>query len=423
MKNFLLVFLLTSFSLLYSQNVTTFAGSGVSGQSDGAGTEASFMRLTGVTLDNLGNLYVLDFHKIRKISPEGLVTTFSGKNSAGSQDGLLADATFSAPLALVFDSQWNLFILDSDNSKIRKISASGVVSTFAGSGYSISIDGVGIDASFKGLKGITIDENDNLYVSEYAGKIRKISSSGVVTTIAGKEQAGYRDGTGINALFQYPTGLYYKSGSIYIADTYNSRIRKLDINSGIVSTYSGNGNFGYINGHISIASYNLLSSFSSYENYLFVCEYFGNRVRLINLDTKIVSTYAGSTYGDLNGYGEAAKFSQLRDIVVDPQRKILYVSDVTNNKIKKIDMVSLLKTNTNELNKVVLYPNPVEDILTYKTNKMIRFTEIYSLDGKLVKKFDVQNNQISLGLLTNGTYIIKLIDDSGSILQTKIIKK
>ncbi len=201
--------------------VSIFAGGfgfNFSGSIDGVGTNAGFLLPGGITIDNDDNLYVTDTnnHKIRKITSAGVVTTI-----ADSSDGL------NFPLDIAIDSNNNLYVSESNNHRIQKITSTGVVSVFAGTGSSGATDGVGTSASFYSPYGITIDANDNLYVTEKGNqKIRKITSAGLVTTIAGTGSSGTTDGAGANATFNYPSYLTVdKNGIIYVSN--NHSIRKL----------------------------------------------------------------------------------------------------------------------------------------------------------------------------------------------------
>ena len=215
---------------------TIFAGSGTSGSADGTGTEATFYYPWAIEIDSNDNLFVSDHanHLIRKITPGGVVTTFAGSGSAGSADGTGTAATFNTPTGLSFDSSGNLFVADWLGHNIRKITPSGVVTTFAGSGSMGPADGTGTAASFYRPLGIAIDNGNNLYIGDsYNNKIRKITSAGVVTTLAGSGTAGSADGTGTEASFKTPYGIEMgeNNSTIYVADFGNHSIRKIVFNA------------------------------------------------------------------------------------------------------------------------------------------------------------------------------------------------
>ena len=218
---------------------------GQQGASDGTGAAALFRQPGGVALDGAGNLYVADTGNsiIRKVSSTGVVTTLAGSAlNQGFHDGVGAAAWFNSPAAVALDSAGNLYVADAGNAVIRKIAADGTVSTIAGaSGAPGSADGTGTAARFNQPSGIAVDSAGNLFVADtFNQTIRKVTPAGVVTTIAGLAGiSGSTDGSGTNALFNQPRGLAVDSaGGIYVADTANSAIRKVT-SAGVVTTIAG----------------------------------------------------------------------------------------------------------------------------------------------------------------------------------------
>ncbi len=211
--------------------VTTFAGSGSEGSANSTGTAASFSYPNGLCADAASNIYVADYynHKIRKITPAGVVTTFAGSGSQGSTNATGTAASFDRPSDLCVDVTGNIYVVDYYNHKIRKITPAGVVTTFAGSGSQGSTDATGTAASFSSPTSVCTDTTGNIYVADGVNrKIRKITQAGVVTTIAGSGSQGSTDGIGTVASFFYTPGLCADaSGNIYVADFYNNRIRKI----------------------------------------------------------------------------------------------------------------------------------------------------------------------------------------------------
>ena len=187
-----------------------------------------------MAVDGSGNLYVTDSlsDTIRKISSSGVVTTLAGSaNQIGSADGSGANALFHFPAGVAVDTSGNLYVADTFNNTIRKITPTGVVTTLAGSAEATgSVDGTGMNARFNQPWGVAVDNSGNVYVSDYGNDtIRKITPLGVVTTLAGSAgQQGSADGIGANALFDWPAGVAVDgSGTLYVADSYNSTVRKL----------------------------------------------------------------------------------------------------------------------------------------------------------------------------------------------------
>jgi sugar lactone lactonase YvrE len=211
--------------------VSTLAGTGASGDADGPGTAATFGWAVGVAADSSGNVYVADSdsNKIRKITAGGVVSTLAGSGAGGSADGPGDVATFSEPSGVAVDSSGNVFVADTDSHKIRKITPGGVVTTFAGSGAPGSADGTGAAATFAYPFGVAVDSSKNVYVADSGNnKIRKITPAGVVSTLAGSGAYGSADGTGTAATFYTPTGVAVdSSGHVYVADSGNNKIRKI----------------------------------------------------------------------------------------------------------------------------------------------------------------------------------------------------
>jgi|GEM_PF-1206061 len=230
-------------------NVTTLAGDGSTGSVNGANLSASFKSPWGVTVDAAGNVYVADAvnNQIRKISA-GMVSTLAGSGSAGSTDATGAAASFRLPASVAVDAAGNVFVADMNNHLIRKITSTGIVTTFAGSGSIGSTDATGTAASFNTPNGVAVDALGNIYVADTGNNlIRKITAAGVVTTLAGSS-SGFNDGTGSSAKFNSPTGVATDAlGNVYVADKNNYRIRKVTA-AGVVNTLAGNGSSSLANG-------------------------------------------------------------------------------------------------------------------------------------------------------------------------------
>ena len=207
-------------------------GTTTAGSTDGTGSQAKFHSPSYLTVDPSGNVYVSDTgnNKIRVITPAGVVSTLAGSGSVGSQNGQGSAATFATPMGIAVDNNANVYVADNQNCLIRKISASGSVSTFAGNGTCVSTDGVGTNASLMYPMALTIDPNGNLFVTDTVSpKIRKITPQGVVVTIAGTGVPGYNNGIGTSATFkEFPQGIAVDaSGNVYVSDTGNNSIRKI----------------------------------------------------------------------------------------------------------------------------------------------------------------------------------------------------
>ena len=319
--------------------VSTFAGSGSVGSVDLNGTQASFNLPTVVAIDSQGNVFVVDRsnNKIRKITADGDVTTFAGSGNLGSADGVGTAASFRYPDGAVFDSQDNLFISDQSNHKIRKITADGTVSTFAGTGTIGAVDGLGTVASFYFPAGMAVDADDNLLVADYGNnKIRKIMPSGMVSTFAGTGSAGSSEGTAFTAEFNGATGVCVDSfGTVFIADYNNNKIRKVDT-LGNVTTFAGNGTIGSSDGIGTAASFHFPAIVAvDAANNLFVTDQENHKIRKITTNG-LVSTFAGNgTLGATDGISTSAQFNSPTGVAVY-NSNTFFVADYGNNKIRKI---------------------------------------------------------------------------------------
>ncbi|GAC1313818.1 MAG: hypothetical protein NVSMB24_37610 [Mucilaginibacter sp.] len=211
--------------------VSTFAGNGSAGLANGTGAAALFNTPTGIIADAKGNVYVADNgnNLIRKITAQGVVTTLAGSGVRGAINGTGIAASFNQPQALAVDSAGNLYIADMGNNLVRKITAQGVVTTLAGSGSAGSANGTGTAASFNGPAGIAVDAIGNVYVGDSNNNlVRKITKDGVVTTLAGSGTAGKANGPLSSATFNGPQGIAVDTyGRLYVADTGNSLIRRI----------------------------------------------------------------------------------------------------------------------------------------------------------------------------------------------------
>jgi len=268
-------------------DVTTLAGS-TTGFTDGNNGAAQFNSPRGITTDNQGNVYVVDAnnHSIRKITPTGNVTTFAGTSgTAGNTDGAANIAKFNSPESITIDSQGNLFVADKGNHRIRKITPAGIVSTFAGStsGYA---DGAGTDAKFYNPYGLDIDSSDNIYVADLVNhRIRKITPDAVVTTVAGVgSPTGYLDGEVNIAKFNYPIDLAVDElGNIFVSDLFNHKIRRISP-EGMVSTIAGD-SFGFNDGLGSEAKFKNLAGLETGKNgVLYIADRGNHKIRKLIIE-------------------------------------------------------------------------------------------------------------------------------------------
>lgn len=457
----------TGGNILAQTLVSTFAGSGSIGSADGNGIVASFNLPTVVTIDSFGNIFVVDRnnHKIRKITATGDVTTFAGSGAIGSDDGVGVAATFRYPDGAVFDSHNNLYISDQSNHKIRKITPDGTVSTFAGTGVIGATDGPGNTARFYYPAGMAVDADDTILVADFGNnKIRKITPDGTVSTYAGTGVAGSIDGTVLTAQFNGATGVCVdRVGNVFVADYYSNKIRKINT-SGDVSTVAGSGSIGDADGLGTAANfyYPAIVSIDSHDN-LFITDGGNHKIRKITLDG-MVSTYAGTgVVGSTDGVSTVAQFNASTGVAVD-QNNTVFVCDYGNNKIRKIktygytihpNLLSGLSFDTatgtisgtptvispatdytvtasnldgessfvisirvdtaleiinNPIVDFRVYPNPVADILTISASNTISQIKICNVLGQKILSKTTRSSEEKLNVsnLEKGWYLIQI---------------
>jgi len=316
--------------------VTTLAGSS-NGYADGAATSAQFNKPYSIAVASDKTVYVADTsnNRIRKVTPGGVVSVFAGSGVVGNADGTGVAAQFSAPWGIAIDSSGVLYVTDQSNHRIRKITSAGVVTTLAGSTNGFA-DGTGVSTQFSFPQGITVDTSGIVYVADAANnRIRKITTAGVVTTFAGSTN-GYVDATGTSAQFFHPRGLTIDaSGTIYVVDSDNNRIRKVT-SAGVVTTIAGS-TAGYVDATGAAAQFNNPRAIAvAPDGTLYVSDASNNRIRKITT-AGVVTSLAGSSLGFADGTGTDALFMHPQGVAID-SAGVIYVADVDNERIRKIQI-------------------------------------------------------------------------------------
>jgi len=323
-----------SFIGLYFGVLAGRAGS--SGSFNGTSTVARFNFPTGVCVDSAGNVFVADNNSIRKVTSAGIVTTLAGREGfAGHVDGTGSDARFYSPSGVAVDSAGNIFVGDGPDYTIRKVTSAGVVTTLAGlAGFDGNTDGTGTVARFGFPHGVAIDSAGNIFVADtFNNSIRKVTSSGVVTTLAGGSN-GSTDGTGSAAQFAYPYGVTVDSaGNVFVADRNNHTIRKVT-SAGVVTTLAGLAGFdGSANGTGSAARFNQPYGVAvDTEGNVLVADTDNNTIRKVT-SAGVVTTLAGTPGVSGSTNGDMATFQGPRGIAVDATGNI-FVGDTFNFTIR-----------------------------------------------------------------------------------------
>lgn len=337
--------------VLKGQIITTIAGTGVSGYSGDAGpaTAATIHNPYGIAVDHSGNTYFVDYgnHVVRKIDASGVITTIAGTGANGyNGDGIAAtSALLNYPFGIATDLVGNIYVADGSNNRIRKIDPSGMISTVAGTGV-VGFSGDGGPATLAKISNMycmAVDAGGNIFFTgNGAGRIRKINSAGYITTIAGNGINGFAGdgGPATAAEFSNEMGIATDAaGNVYVADRQNHRIRKIN-SSGIISTFAGTGTAAYSGdggqataATLSLPGYVITDRLGN----VYISEVNNKTIRKVNT-SGIISTIAGIGTAGFSGDGCAAIAAQLNSpagIAVDSMFN-LFISDNANNRIRKV---------------------------------------------------------------------------------------
>ncbi len=331
--------------------ITTVAGNGTRGFSGDGGpaTSASLAYPNGMAVDEVGNLYIVDTsnHRIRKITVDGTITTVAGNGSRGfsGDGGPATSASLAYPSGMAVDGTGNLYIGDTDNHRVRKVTTNGIISTVAGNGiYGFSGDGgPATNASLYYPSGMAVDGDGNLYFAERSNnRIRKVAVNGTISTVAGNGTAAFSGdgGAATSAGLNYPRDVAVDAeGTLYIADQNNHRIRKVD-SDGVISTVAGNGTQTF-NGDGGAATSAGLSFPSGVAvdgaGNLYIASRDHNRVRKVSING-IISTVAGNGTDGFSGDGGPAILAALSDpsgVAVDGAGS-LFIADSGNSRVRAL---------------------------------------------------------------------------------------
>lgn len=337
--------------VMFDLFIATVAGNGTPSYSGDGGpaTNAALSYPSAVAVDATGSLFIADYgnFRVRKVSPLGIITTVAGTGRLGysGDGGKATSAEIGIVFGLAVDAGGNVYIGDSGNGRVRKVDQSGIITTVAGNGTqgSAGDGGPATSASFFSIEGVAVDGGGSIYIVDHSGlRVRRVSPSGIITTVAGNGQYGYSGdgGPATSATFKYPEQVVVDdTGTLYITEPFGQRVRKVSP-SGIITTVAGTGVEGY-SGDGSLAT---SASFRSPRGVavggggdLYIGDSGNNRIRKVS-PAGIVSTFAGNGISGFAGDGgpaASAQFNALRGLVVDRTGN-LYIADANNNRVRKI---------------------------------------------------------------------------------------
>jgi len=335
-----------------AQNIITFAGNGTTGFSGDGGmaTAADMNSPYGIALDGAGNVYIADGNnqRIRKVNASGVITTIAGNGTSGfSGDGGAATAArLNYPSGVAVDAAGNIYIADASNQRIRKVNTSGIMSTIAGRGImGFSGDGgAGTAAELDYPRGITVDGSGNVYFADQLNnRIRKISSTGIISTVAGDGTSGYSGdgGPATAAGLNSPAGVAIDNfGNLYIADESNQRVRMVSASTGFISTIAGTGAYGSAgDGYPATMAEVYFPKSVAVDGIgnVYIADEMNNKIRKVD-PTGMMSTFAGNGTGGYSGDGAPATAAELDEpwYVVSDAKGNVFVADNYNDRVRMI---------------------------------------------------------------------------------------
>ena len=365
--------------------IAVFTGGAISGYAAPgdittiAGTGLSFP--SGVAVDSIGNIYIADTnnHRIRKVGIDGIITTVAGNGFAGysGDGGTATSAGLFFPRGVAVDSIGNIYIADMENQRIRKVGIDGVITTVAGGGIG-GDGGPATSASLRSPFGVAVDSIGNIYIADFFNsRIRKVGIDGVITTIAGNGSFGYSGdgGQAASASLAWPFGVAVDSiGNIYIGDTFNNRIRKVGTD-GVITTIAGNGLGVYSGdgGQAASASLNNPTGVAvdSIGN-IYIADTNNSRIRKVGIDGVITTVAGGGSFGSLGDGGPAtsASLASPFGVAVDSIGNI-YIADFFNHRIRKVEGATSAIDTTPP---VITITNPVAGDYPISNSIIVGFT-------------------------------------------------
>ncbi len=343
--------------------ITTVAGNGSASFSGDGGpaTSASLNSPTGVAIDSTGNLFIADFanNRIRKVASNGTISTVAGNGtpSFGGDGGPATSASLNVPIAVAVDGAGDLFIADFGNFRIRRVDTNGIITTVAGNGTT-AFSGDGGPATSAGMETawVAVDGAGDFFIADFTNnRIRKVDTGGIINTVAGNGTAAFSGDGGLatSASLQTPRGVWVDSaGNLFIADSNNVRVRKVDHTTQIITTIAGNGIFFFSGDGGPATSAGMAPGGAVVDGTgnLFIADSGGplsgnNRVRKVDHATQIITTVAGngnpSFLGD-NGPATSASLRTPQGVALGGGN--LFITDTSNNRVRKVDSSGIITT-------------------------------------------------------------------------------
>jgi sugar lactone lactonase YvrE len=448
MKNKLLPLLFSALLIsathtAHAQIITTIAGGDSTGLGDGGpATACELNNPYSTAIDAAGNLYIADAgnNRVRKVNTAGIITTIAGTGveGYGGDDSAATTAKLAGPVGVAVDASGNLYISDDYNARIRKVNTSGIITTIAGiSAYGYSGDnGPATAAKLYSPHGIAVDGSGNVYVCDALNNcIRKINTAGIITTIAGTGMPGYSgDGYAATAAkLDQPFGIALDdSGNIYFAEWGNNCVRKINT-SGIINTIAGGNNtlgFSGDNGPATAADFHIPIGIAIDGNgNIYIGDSYNNRVRKIN-SSGIISTYAGTGIEGYSGDGGPAILAELYGpvgVTVDVSGN-LYITEYANDRIRYIRNTESVNTINNIPTNINTYPNPSNGVfvisLTSNRDDIVIMTISNEL-GEKIKEITGHTNQLlKINIdVPQGIYFLSAATNTGTITKKILISR
>jgi hypothetical protein len=437
-KLFLLIVTVFGFTVSFSQIITTVAGTGFSGYAGdwGPATAAELYGPSKVYADSGNGFLIVDEynHVLRKVTGTGTIVTIAGNSIEGySGDGGMATAAeLNYPTGVCMDTSGNIYLADLRNNVVRKVSVSGIITTIAGkdsAGYS-GDGGPATAAKLNFPFDLTADKSGNIYIADAENnRIRKVSTSGIMSTFAGNGTNSYSGdgGPATAAELNYPAGICLdNSGNICIADIGNNVIRKVSV-GGIISTIAGNNIKGYSGDGGMATNAELNEPFGICADTLgniYIGDYGNNKVRKVS-PSGIISTVAGNGTKGYNGDGGLATAAELHSpwgVCVNDSGNLL-IADYLNSVVRKVSKpwlagVKELISSNEELR---IYPNPNNGKFSIKSSggSGQSTVEIYNVLGEKVysKQWRIKDGQLTIDLSdkASGVYMYRVVSESGEL--------